>query len=122
MGGNMSIVAELLSQPGVIVAGEYAYRGDRFFHKGALSEKHARMTSIMCRATTMSTNMEGDMLAAFCPHCGIQPVRGWAIRGPETTICVVANIFCLLDNKKSSLNAIIGFLRQALVKAPTNLI
>jgi roadblock/LC7 domain-containing protein len=118
----MSIVAELLTKPGVIVAGEYAYRGDRFFYKGALKEKHARMASVMCRATTMSTHMEGDMIAAFCPQSGIQPVRGWVMSGPEHTVCVVANVFCLIDNKKGSLNTIIGFMRQALANVPMDLV
>ena len=27
----MSIVTDLLAKPGVVAAGEYAYRGDRFF-------------------------------------------------------------------------------------------
>ena len=57
----MSIVTELLAKPGVVAAGEYAYRGDRFSYRGALSEEHARMASIMCRATTMSVNMEGSL-------------------------------------------------------------
>ncbi|NJN47064.1 MAG: DUF2173 family protein [Candidatus Competibacteraceae bacterium] len=59
----MSIVAELLTKPGVIAAGEYAYRGDRFSYRGNLTESHARMASIMCRATTMSTHMQGEIIA-----------------------------------------------------------
>lgn len=118
----MSIVAELLAKPGVIAAGEYAYRGDRFSHKGALTEQYARMASIMCRATTMAANMEGGMIAAFCPQAGIQPVRGWMIRGPGNTVCVVANVFCLIDNQKGSLNSILGFMRQALTDETVDLI
>lgn len=30
----MSIVTDLLAKPGVIAAGEYAYRGDRFSYRG----------------------------------------------------------------------------------------
>ena len=69
----MGIVSELLAKPGVIAAGEYAYRGDRFSYRGALSEEHARMASIMCRATTMGANMEGAMLDALRPGCGLRP-------------------------------------------------
>jgi roadblock/LC7 domain-containing protein len=83
----MNIVAELLTRPGVIAAGEYAYRGDRFSFRGALTERDARMASIMCRATTMSLNMGGGMIASLCPQCGIYPVRSWVVRGPNNTVC-----------------------------------
>ncbi|MDS4020929.1 MAG: DUF2173 family protein [Candidatus Competibacter sp.] len=118
----MSIVTDLLSKSGVIAAGEYAYRGDRFSYRGALSEEHARMASIMCRATTMGANMEGRMLEAFQPRNGLQPPRGWMVHGPDYTVCVIANVFCLLDNSKGSINDIIGFMRQALAKVPTDLV
>ncbi|MDX1656439.1 MAG: DUF2173 family protein [Candidatus Competibacteraceae bacterium] len=118
----MGMIAELLAKPGVVVAGEYAYRGDRFSYRGELSERNARMASIMCRATTMGTTMEGEMLGEFCPDCGILPVRGWVMRGSGYTICVVANVFCLLDNRQGSLNQILGFMRQALADDPMDLI
>ena len=53
----MSFVADLAAKPGVIAAGEYSYRGDRFNFKGDVDAELARMASIMCRATTMSTTM-----------------------------------------------------------------
>lgn len=89
----MSIVTDLLAKPGVVAAGEYAYRGDRFSYRGALSENHARMASIMCRATTMSVNMEASMVEALQPLSGLLPARGWLVHGPEYTVCVVANVF-----------------------------
>ena len=118
----MSIVADLMTQPGVIAAGQYAYRGDRFTHKGGLTEELARRASIMCRATTMGTKMEGDMIAAFRPQCGIQPVRGWVVRGPNNTVCVIANVFCMIDNRQGSLNKILSFMRQALADEPLDLV
>lgn len=118
----MSTVSELLGKTGVIAAGEYAYRGDRFAYRGELSEEHARVVSIMCRATTMGVAMESDMLAMFAPQSGIQPPRGWTVRGPEHTLCVMANVFCLIDNKKGSLNEILGFMYQALAHETMRLI
>lgn len=119
---GMGIVSELLAKPGVIAAGEYAYRGDRFSYRGALSEEHARMASIMCRATTMGANMEGAMLDALRPGCGLHPARGWLLHGPGQTVCVMANVFCLLDNTQASINDIVGFLRQALAGSDNHLI
>jgi roadblock/LC7 domain-containing protein len=118
----MSIVTDLLAKPGVIAAGEYAYRGDRFSYRGALTEDHARMASIMCRATTMGVNMEGRMLEALRPRSGLQPPRGWIVHGPDYTVCVIANVFCLLDNSKGSINDIVGFMRQGLANIPADLI
>jgi len=118
----MSILAELLSKPGVIAAGEYAYRGDRFSCKGALDQELARLASIMCRATTMAATMQGEMIAAFRPQCGIAPVRGWLVRGPQYTVCVMANVFCFLDNVTGSPNAVLHFMRQALADVDMDLI
>ena len=118
----MSIVTDLLAKPGVIAAGEYAYRGDRFSYRGALSEEHARMASIMCRATTMGVNMESRMLEAFQARNGLYPPRGWVVHGPDYTVCVMANVFCMLDNAQGSINDMIGFMRQALAKVSSDLI
>lgn len=118
----MSIVTDLLAKPGVIAAGEYAYRGDRFSYRGALSENHARMASIMCRATTMSISMEASMLEALQPQSGLLPARGWMVHGPDYTVCVIANVFCLLDNRKGSINDLVGFMRQTLANVPSDMI
>ena len=118
----MSIVTDLLAKPGVIAAGEYAYRGDRFSYRGALTEEHARMASIMCRATTMGVNMEGKMLEVFQPRSGLQPPRGWMVHGADYTVCVMANVFCMLDNARASINDIVGFMRQTVANAPSDLI
>lgn len=118
----MSIVTDLLAKPGVIAAGEYAYRGDRFSYRGELSENHARVASIMCRATTMSVNMEGSMLENLEPNSGLLPPRGWVVHGPDYTVCVIANVFCLLDNSKGSINDLIGSMGRALADVPTDLV
>ena len=118
----MSLIAELAALEGVFAAGEYSYRGDRFTYKGNISEEHARMASIMCRATTMGVHMQTDILAGMCPSCGGAPAAGWVVRGPQFTVCVVANVFCFLDNDKASLNTVMGKLRTGLADAPQDLI
>lgn len=109
----MSIVSELASMPGVIAAGEYAYRGDRFSYKGDLEPEQARMASIMCRSTTMGVRMQADMLASIYPDCGITPSRGWAVRGPQFSVCVVANVFCFLS-AEAPINDIMQFMTARL--------
>ncbi len=100
----MGVVGELMGLQGVIAAGEYSYRGDRYTYEGQMSDEMARMASIMCRATSLGVNMECKMLGTVCEDCGLVPGRGWAVRGPNFTVCVVSNVFCFLDNGAASLN------------------
>jgi roadblock/LC7 domain-containing protein len=39
---------------------------------------------------------------------------------PDYTVCVIANVFCLLDNAKASINDIVGFMLQALANAQSS--
>lgn len=114
--------AELANQPGVIAAGEYSYRGDRFSFKGQINDEMARMASIMCRATTMSEHMQVGMLEQFCPNCGSTPPQGWIVRGPNFTVCNVANVFAFLDNNAASLNDIMALMRKRLSDASHDLV
>ena len=118
----MSVAAELANMPGVIAAGEYSYRGDRFSFKGELDDEMARMAAIMCRATTMSEHMQVGMLEQHCPECGSSPPQGWIVRGPAFTVCNVANVFCFLDNQGASLNAIVALMQKRLAGASHDLV
>lgn len=116
------LAAELLGQPGVIAAGEYSYRGDRFSYRGQIDDEMARMAAIMCRATTMSEHMQMGMLEQFCPDCGGWPPQGWIVRGPMFTVCNVANVFAFLDNEKASLNGVMALMRERLSDASHELV
>lgn len=110
----MSVYADLAAMPGVIAAGEYAYRGDRYNYKGQLSDEMARMASIMCRATTMGTHMQAEILCANSENCPFDPAHGWAVRGPQFTVCVVANVFCFMHNEAGVLNRIMRHMQAKL--------
>ena len=110
----MSIVSELAATPGVIVAGEYSYRGDRFSYEGKIDEEMARMASIMCRATTMGVHMQTDIMASFSEHCGCSPARGWVVRGAQYSVCVIANVFCFIDNKGAALNDVLKLMYSSI--------
>ena len=116
------MVAEIANLPGVVAAGEYSYRGDRFTHKGELTDEMAKMASIMCRATTMSEHMQINMLESFCPGSGGTPPRGWVVRGPGFTVCNVANVFCFLDNAAASLNDVMALLNKRLADVDHDLV
>lgn len=110
----MSVYSELAGMQGVIAAGEYAYRGDRYNYKGQLSDEMARMASIMCRATTMGTHMQVGILCANSENCPFDPAHGWVVRGPEFTVCVVANVFCFLRNEAGLLNRVMKHMQDRL--------
>jgi len=110
----MSVYAELADIPGVIAAGEYAYRGDRYNYKGQLNDEMARMASIMCRATTMGTHMQAEILCANSENCPFDPAHGWMVRGPQFSVCVVANVFCFLQNEAGLLNRVMQQMQDKL--------
>jgi roadblock/LC7 domain-containing protein len=122
----MSLVTDLMDQPGVVAAGDFAYRGDQYYHhKGALSQSETRMVSTLCRANTAAVRMEGDMLALFSricqPEtggCGFEPTKGWVVHGESRSICVISNVYCVLDNEKASLTKVLGLMRKRLANAP----
>ncbi len=118
----MSLISELAATPGVLAAGEYSYRGDRFSYEGKLDADTARMASIMCRATTMGVAMQTDMMSQFAESCGCIPARGWLIRGHEYSVCVMANVFCFIDNRSSSINDIVNMMRERIGDKPADLI
>ncbi len=110
----MSVYAELAGLPGVIAAGEYAYRGDRYRYKGQLNDEMARMASIMCRATTLGTHMQAEILGANSDSCLFDPAHGWMVRGPQFSVCVVANVFCFLQNETGLLNRVMKQMQDKL--------
>ncbi len=107
----MHIVKQLMAIPGVIAAGEYAYRGDRFSYQGALTDEFARMASILCRANTLSVNMQAEIFDTFAEHCGLRPVQGWIVRGDKVTVCAVGNYFSFIENREELLNDVMTIMR-----------
>ena len=108
----MSIVPELAAMDGVIAAGEYSYRGDRFTCEGDMTDDMARMASIMCRATSLAVHMEMDMIKTLGYDCGCTPSRGWVVNGEQFSVCVIANHFCFIKNDNVSLNSIMAYMRE----------
>jgi len=113
----MSVYADLALMPGVIAAGEYAYRGDRYNYKGRLTDEMARMASIMCRATTLGAHMQVDILCANTDNCPFDPAHGWVVRGPDFSVCVIANVFCFVENGPGVLNSVLKRMRDRLAGA-----
>jgi roadblock/LC7 domain-containing protein len=63
-----------MSTPGVIAAGDYAYRGDRFSHGGDLSEDHARIAFnklLVLDGVVAACRFQDD--GTIIDHAGILP-------------------------------------------------
>ncbi len=108
----MSLVSKLAAKKGVIAAGEYSYRGDRYTYEGQLDDEKARMASIMCRATTMAVHMQADMMKSLGEDCGCAPARGWIVKGEMFSVCVIANVFCFLDSGQASMNEVMSLMLE----------
>jgi roadblock/LC7 domain-containing protein len=119
----VSLVSKLCAIPGVLAAGEYSYHGDQYTYAGELDEEQARQVSVMCRATTMAIHMQADMLDTVSrPSHPLGPVKAWVVRGPRTTVCVVAHVFCFLDNETGPLNVVLELMQEALANESDDLI
>ena len=107
----MHIAKQLMAIPGVIAAGEYAYRGDRYTYEGNLTDEFARMAAILCRANTLNTSMQAEIFSSFSEHCGCRPLQGWVVRGRQVSDCAVGNFFCLLENRQGVMNDVMTVMR-----------
>ncbi|HKK13066.1 MAG TPA: DUF2173 family protein [Gammaproteobacteria bacterium] len=119
----MHLVSRLCAIPGVVAAGEYAYHGDQFTYEGNLDQEQAQNASIMCRATTMAVHMQAEMIdLAAAGDLRASPVNAWMVRGPEFTVCVVAHVFCFVENASTALNTVMALMREQLAGEPDELI
>ena len=94
----MSVYADLAQLDGVIAAGEYSWRGDRYNFKGQLSE------DMLC------TNIDSK-------DCPFSEAHGWIVRGPQFSVCVMANVFCFVMNNPGVLNTVFARMRKKLMDA-----
>jgi roadblock/LC7 domain-containing protein len=107
----MHIIKQLMAIPGVMAAGEFAYRGDRYSFEGALTDEYARMAAILCRSNTLNVNMQAEIFESFSPNCGSRPVQGWVVRGAHVTVCNIGNYFCFIENRPELLNDVMMIMR-----------
>ena len=69
------------------------------------------MASILCRANTLSVNMQSEIFDSFTENCGCRPVQGWIVRGAQMTVCAVGNYFAFISNHEEVLNDVMTIMR-----------
>ncbi|MEW6693239.1 MAG: DUF2173 family protein [Pseudomonadota bacterium] len=126
---NYSLIDELAKLPGVVAAGGFTYRGDQKVYRGQLSDAEAESIATAARATLETMRMQGDILKMFTTvcspgvkECGLEGGKGFAVRGPLRTLCVVSNAFCILDHQKASVTPILRLMLERQADAPDVLI
>lgn len=126
---NYRLIDELAELPGVVAAGGFIFRGDQKVYRGQLKDAEAFAIATAARATLESIRMQGDILRMFTTvclpgvkECGLEGGKGFAVRGPVRTICVVSNAFCIIDNAKTSLTPILRLMLERQADAPDVLI
>jgi len=126
----MSVITELMELPGVLAAGDFAYRGDQYYeHRGDLSDREVRLMSRLSRANLQAVSMQGRLLKTFARacqpdkrRCGFDRTKGWVMHGADRSVCVLSNVYCAFDNKRASLNQILGLMQRRLADAPDDLV
>jgi len=69
------------------------------------------MASILCRANTLSVNMQSEIFDSFSENIGCRPVQGWIVRGNKISICAVGNYFAFIENRDELLNDVMVIMR-----------
>lgn len=91
------------------------FRDDGAFIAGHGLLEQAMMSRLAKFAHDYKRLIQGnaDQLSMFTGRRGWTPPRGWIVRGPETSVCSVGNLVCLVDNHEGSLNTIMVALGEA---------
>ena len=53
-----------------------------------------------------------DVFSLFSQMNGWTPARGWVVKGAQMTVCSVANVVAMLDNKDVSINEVMRVLEE----------
>lgn len=54
-----------------------------------------------------------DVFSLFSQMNGWTPARGWIVKGAQMSVCSVANVVAMLENKDASINAVMQALEEA---------
>ena len=124
----MRYIGKLMKMPGVIAAGYFTYKGEIKEYMGQLTRYEAEQLSSMCYANLRMVRMQGNMLQALTAYkpgnerCGLHSANGWVVRGPQKTVCVISDSFCIFNNSGGSLNDILHLMLNETKESQDHLI
>lgn len=106
------MMKRLLAVDGVMVVCQF--RDDGALVEGYGMGDDAMLVKLAKFAHDYKRMVQGnaDQLAMFTQMAGWTPPGGWVVHGPQTSVCSVANLVCVIDNRQASLNEVMNQLRD----------
>ncbi|ROR32371.1 DUF2173 family protein [Inmirania thermothiophila] len=108
----MADLEKLLKIKGVFAAGEFGDDGTLLAYAGEITDEQAAMAAQMCAANNAMARMQCDGYTAFSGE-EWTPLQGWALTGPQFSVCVMGNVGVFVRNSETSFNEIFAALRAA---------
>ncbi|MEW6611977.1 MAG: DUF2173 family protein [Pseudomonadota bacterium] len=100
----MMRLESLLSVKGTVAALRFYDDGSLAEAVGEIDPGYAGLAAELCYANGRILQQQGDMLTAFSGMGGWTPPRGWAMSGPELSVCAMGEVACFVRNAEVSFN------------------
>ena len=100
----MTQLNQLMEVPGMLGAIRFLDDGSVDESIGSIDRQHANLAAELCHANTRIAQQQGDLLVAFTGLGGWSPPRGWAMAGPEISVCGMGSVACFVSNTEVSFN------------------
>ncbi|WP_340694309.1 DUF2173 family protein [Hydrogenobacter thermophilus] len=107
----MADLDKLMQINGVIAAGEFTDNDELVAYKGEVTEEQAKKFAEVC---AMNNSIAKRQVEEFSALSGFNwsPLHGWAIAGPEYSLCVMGNVGVIVKNELVSFNDIFKALAE----------
>lgn len=97
----MADLRKAMALPGAFAAGEFSPTGELINYMGSINIQAAKMAAQMCAANLMMGKMQGSGWTAYTGKEGFEPVRGFAVSGPDNSALIVGNVGVFVKNKEA---------------------
>lgn len=97
----MADLQKVMSIPGAYAAGEFSPTGELLNYVGNIDLKSAKMAAQMGAANMMMAKMQASGWTAYTGKDGFEPVRGFAVSGPENSALIVGNVGVFVRNQEA---------------------
>lgn len=102
----------LLSVRGTLGALRFLDDGSVDEAVGFLDAAQAELAADLCYANSRIMQQQGDLLVAFTGLGGWSPPRGWAMAGPDLSVCGMGSVACFVRNGEVSFNELFTVLHH----------
>ena len=107
------MLKRLLAVDGVMAVCQFRDDGELVEAQGLLDEQSYAHLARFAHDFKRMVQGNADQLAMFTQMRGWTPPGGWLVRGPQWTVCAVANLVCVFDHREGSINEVMAELQQA---------